>query len=183
MTYLESKAKKFATKKHAGQRYGKKAYTAHLKDVYDITVFFELSENIRVAAWLHDTLEDTDTTLEELSREFGAVVAALVYLVTDEPGENRKERAENTLPKTRMSDEAIALKLSDRMANVKNSLRNSRTKLFTMYYNEYQYFKNMLYKKSPFVAGSTWAIWEDLDILFTNSTSGRELENKNVRNS
>ena len=42
-------------------------------------------EDTIIAAWLHDTVEDTDTTLDEITQLFGANVAGIVDEVTDDP--------------------------------------------------------------------------------------------------
>lgn len=46
-----------------------------------------------MAALLHDTVEDTDTTLDEIQKEFGSEIASIVAEVTDDkalPSEERK---------------------------------------------------------------------------------------------
>ena len=70
MTKIE-KAKAFAYHRHDGQRYGQYPYVKHLQDVYELAVKFSLSENVKAAAWLHDTLEDTQTFTFELEEQFG----------------------------------------------------------------------------------------------------------------
>lgn len=99
MTLIE-KAKAFAEKVHTGQTYGgDKPYTYHLAAVVQEAERFKLPEEVVAAAWLHDTIEDTNTTREELINEFGEEVARLVWAVTDYDGKNRKERAQKTLLK------------------------------------------------------------------------------------
>ena len=39
------------------------------------------------AAWLHDTLEDTEVQYEDLVSDFGREAADIVFAVTNEPGE------------------------------------------------------------------------------------------------
>ena len=72
------------------------------------------------AALLHDTVEDTDTTREELQKEFGAEVDALVAEVTDDktlPSPERKRRQETHAPE--LSDGAKVIKLADKISNVR----------------------------------------------------------------
>lgn len=74
------------------------------------------------AAWLHDTVEDTDTTLVDIYREFGAEVSRLVNGLTDPPEfegqpllQRKAQQAERVLEK----DERIQLvKMADQIANV-----------------------------------------------------------------
>jgi len=44
------------------------------------------------AALLHDTVEDTDTTMDEIEAEFGAEVAGIVAEVTDDKSLPKQER-------------------------------------------------------------------------------------------
>ncbi len=71
------------------------------------------------AAVLHDTVEDTETTLDELEREFGPSVRAVVAEVTDDkslPKQERKRLQVEHAP--HLSAEARQLKLADKICNV-----------------------------------------------------------------
>lgn len=133
------KAYNFAALYHNGQKYGDESFMVHLNDVYEVAVKYGLDKTILVASYLHDILEATDCKFDELWDEFGWEVAILVFLVTDEPGANRKERKEKTYRKTASTSKAIKLKLCDRIANVRKSKENN-PKLFLMYKNEHQEF-------------------------------------------
>ena len=72
-----------------------------------------------VAALLHDTIEDTETTAEELETLFGAEVLALVLEVTDDkslPKKTRKQLQIEHAP--HLSDGARLIKLADKINNV-----------------------------------------------------------------
>ena len=103
-----------ACQAHGEQRYGDKPYKNHLADVVAVLRRFGLSLDdnetapILVAAWLHDSLEDTALERDFLTREFGSDIAELVWLVTDEPGLSRKERKPATYRKTAKSEVAQA---------------------------------------------------------------------------
>lgn len=58
-------------------------YITHLVAVAMIVSDYTDDENTIVAALLHDTLEDTDYTREELEDDFGATVASIVYALTE----------------------------------------------------------------------------------------------------
>lgn len=79
---------------------------------------------IRSAALLHDTIEDTNATYEELQKVFGKTVCDLVYWLTDDstPADgNRKFRKEKYLEKLLQSPyEAKCLKIADVLANIRN---------------------------------------------------------------
>ena len=74
-----------------------------------------------IAAILHDTIEDTETTPEELEKRFGAEVRALVLEVTDDkrlPKAERKRLQIEHAPS--ISAKAKLLKLGDKIANVRD---------------------------------------------------------------
>ena len=78
-----------------------------------------------MAALLHDTVEDTDTTIEELESQFGAAVATLVREVTDDkalPKEARKARQVEHAPE--LSPRARLIKLGDKICNVRDITTN-----------------------------------------------------------
>lgn len=71
------------------------------------------------AAVLHDVVEDTEVTVEELVERFGPRVAGLVLEVTDDkdlPGERRKELQVESAP--RLSPEAKLIRVADKICNV-----------------------------------------------------------------
>jgi (p)ppGpp synthase/HD superfamily hydrolase len=113
---LVEKAERFAREKHAGQlRDDGRAYVeAHLAPVANaILAVAPEDHELIAAAYLHDTLEDTDTTLTELESEFGARVARIVHEVTHD---GTKEEG-YFFPRLASAD-AITLKLIDRAANI-----------------------------------------------------------------
>jgi len=156
-----AKARAFATAAHGDQKYGPHPYAVHLEEVAKVADRYWLPRYIRAAAWLHDTLEDTPTTYEDLVREFDKTIADVVRAVTDEPGKNRREHAA-TYPKTRSSSAAVALKLCDRIANVENTIKNDNDGLFSMYQKEHREFRAALFRKSEFDA-----MWSVLDSLLS----------------
>lgn len=70
---------------------------------------------------LHDTIEDTDTTYEELVKEFGVSVANIVLEVTDDkslPKDQRKRNQVMHVPY--ISDKAKIVKLCDKLYNLRD---------------------------------------------------------------
>ena len=99
MSLLIEKAKYFAELKHAGQvrKYNGAPYTTHLQDVANIVASVPHTDEMVAAAWLHDVVEDTPTSLKEIEDNFGSLVAQYVEMLTDvsKPGDgNRKFRKE-----------------------------------------------------------------------------------------
>lgn len=154
-------AQALAANAHAEQKYGEGPYTQHLEHVVSVLLRFGVrDEAMLVAGWLHDTVEDTDVTLEQIELMFGKTVADLVYRVTNEDGKNRKERHEKTYPKIQASEDAITLKLADRIANVEASIEMNDEGKLKMYSKEYAGFRSKLYNR-----GSHSNMWRHLDFL------------------
>ena len=109
------KAKEFAKNKHNGQvdDSGKNYFNVHIEQVVSILQCITEDEDIISAGYLHDTIEDTQTTKEELVIEFGERVASLVLEVTHE--------GDKTLgyyfPRL-LSRDAILIKFADRLSNL-----------------------------------------------------------------
>jgi (p)ppGpp synthase/HD superfamily hydrolase len=121
---LVTRAADFAARKHVNQRRkgaNQEPYINHLAEVARLlaTTAVEPDASLVAAGWLHDTLEDTDTTKEELEKEFGRLVTDIVLEVTDDkslPKETRKRlQIETTGAKSR---EARLLKIADKTSNV-----------------------------------------------------------------
>ena len=73
------------------------------------------------AAILHDTVEDTDTTIDELERKFGAKIAGIVAEVTDDKQLTKVERKRLQVEHApRMTDEARLVKLADKIHNLRD---------------------------------------------------------------
>ena len=72
-----------------------------------------------MAALLHDTVEDTETTLDELRNLFGYRVEQLVAELTDEKDLTKEERKKQQIQKaqTRSSDAALII-LADKLSNL-----------------------------------------------------------------
>jgi guanosine-3',5'-bis(diphosphate) 3'-pyrophosphohydrolase len=136
-------AYRFAAEKHAAQRYGNAPYSVHLEAVRAVLrdAGFADDHPLAIAAWLHDTIEDTETTREEVESRFGEEVANLVWAVTG-VGQNRKDRNAHAYAKIRVTPNAATLKLADRIANVEASA-NVPDKL-AMYRKEWPGFRDAL---------------------------------------
>ena len=78
VSQLES-AYRFSEAAHAGQfRQSGEPYISHPLAVANILAQWRLDSQALTAALLHDVMEDTAVTKDELAREFGAPVAELV---------------------------------------------------------------------------------------------------------
>ena len=136
------KAAYFAISRHGNQTYKKLPYFYHLEQVVQALEFFGYGadEDIIIAGYLHDVMEDTATSYNDIVQNFNKEVAEIVYAVTDELGKNRKERKLKTIPKIKANRKAIVVKLADRIVNV-----SSGGELNDMYIQEYKQFREDLY--------------------------------------
>ena len=121
---VESRARAFAVRAHGDQQYGAQPYAVPLAGVGAALAEFGHGGDLRVAAWLHDTLEDTLAPRAELVAAVGPAVDALVWAVTG-VGDDRKARNESAYVKIRAYPAAATLKLADRLANCRASARNT----------------------------------------------------------
>jgi GTP diphosphokinase / guanosine-3',5'-bis(diphosphate) 3'-diphosphatase len=118
----------FAAQRHATQKRKGEAgepYINHLIEVAELVACSSnvLDTNLVMAAFLHDTVEDTGVTPQELERRFGDDVASLVMEVTDDkslPKEMRKELQVKNAHKK--SPRAQTLKLADKISNLRSLL-------------------------------------------------------------
>lgn len=125
---LERRAEAYASQKHRGRVKHATGlpYVSHLRRTAELVRRYvpagdPLREEMLAAAWLHDVLEDTAASREELAAEFGAAVADMVWAVTDGPGRTREERKGATYPRIRATPGAAVIKLCDRIANVEEA--------------------------------------------------------------
>lgn len=110
-----NKAINFATKKHKGQKDDLGfPYIYHCSQVFSILEKVTDNRNILCAALLHDTIEDTNTTYEELVKEFNKPIADLVMEVTHE---GKKDTKGYWFPCLH-SQEGIMIKFADRLSNL-----------------------------------------------------------------
>ncbi|RKZ95073.1 MAG: phosphohydrolase [Gammaproteobacteria bacterium] len=124
-------AVRYATLKHANQR--RKAATAkvvpyivHPLEAAQILVEAGITdEDILIAAVLHDTLEDTDATEDDIRFKYGERVLSIVKEVTDDkelPKKKRKELQVTNAPSK--SYAAKLVKAADKTSNMKDLVRN-----------------------------------------------------------
>ena len=90
-TTLLDRAIIFAVHAHAGtERRGKGfPYIVHPMEAVEIVATMTNDQELLAAAVLHDTVEDTDTTIEQIRAEFGDRVASFVAVESDEPHQSR----------------------------------------------------------------------------------------------
>lgn len=119
------KAQRFATEAHRGhvRKFQETPYIAHPIAVAKLIEMCGGTTVERITGYLHDTVEDTDTTLADIRHHFGNEVADLVDELTidkSDPLYEGNEGKKQYLIKhmLHMSDSALFIKLADRLDNV-----------------------------------------------------------------
>lgn len=132
-TTLLDRAIVFAVRAHAGtERRGKGfPYIVHPMEAVEIVATMTSDQELLAAAVLHDTVEDTDTTIEQIQAEFGDRVASFVAVESDEPHQRpdsvdnwhaRKQAAIDRL--ARASHDAKVVALGDKLSNMRAIARD-----------------------------------------------------------
>lgn len=127
---LIQRAEMFATQKHHGQvrkDAQKSPYITHplallrvLTEVGNVTDTATLC-----GAILHDTVEDTETSEQELTQEFGAEIAGIVMEVTDDKSLDKAVRKQRQIEHAaHISDKAKLVKLADKICNLRDIKSN-----------------------------------------------------------
>ena len=117
-------AKKFAQEKHKNQKRkdGVTPYSDHLEGVVNRLKNLGVTDkDVLCAAWLHDIIEDTDVTFDQINERFGREVAVIVLSLSKDqniPKKDREMRYINQLKNTSFQTKII--KLCDISANLKD---------------------------------------------------------------
>lgn len=123
-------AASFAARKHTGQtRKGDDAapYINHPLEVANLLANIGKVDdfNILIAAVLHDTIEDTETTKEEITELFNAEVCGYVLEVTDDKSLPKAERKQKQIEHApHLSNGAKQVKLADKISNITDVMKN-----------------------------------------------------------
>ena len=118
-----AKALEYATEKHKGRkRKNSRAddYIMRPREVASIIGNVYTDEKILCAALLHDTVDDTDATYEDITKRFGPEVANIVAEVTDDkslPKLERKQLQVSTMATKSLG--ARLVKIADKLSNTR----------------------------------------------------------------
>ena len=125
-----ARALDFAARKHSTQRRKGEAHEPYVNHLAEVALLLAEATggrdpNLVIAGLLHDTIEDTGTSFEELAGRFGEEVAGLVAEVTDDkslPKAERKALQVQTSP--HKSDRAKMIKIADKISNLRSILQS-----------------------------------------------------------
>ncbi len=124
------KAAIFAERKHRGQTRKDAKKTPYIAHPLDVAQFVALeaeagNQEVVAAALLHDTIEDTGTSYNDLVDEFGSSVADLVSEVSDDKSLPKDARKQAQIDHAAsLSEGAALIKLADKMCNVGDVVSN-----------------------------------------------------------
>ena len=137
------KAAHFATHKHRNQRRKDEEKTPYINHPISVAKIISEIGNVEdpevlAAALLHDTLEDTETTPEELVENFGDRVCRLVQEVTDDKDLDKPIRKQLQIEHAKeLSEGAALIKLGDKISNVTDITKTPPTNWDSMRRLEY----------------------------------------------
>jgi len=125
------KAFDFAAVKHKDQRRKDPNKTPYINHPIGVAQIISKEANITdpdilIAAVLHDTVEDTDTTLEEIQDIFGSKIKCIVDEVSDDKHKSKEERKQAQIDKSPFASyEAKIVKLADKLYNLRDLERQT----------------------------------------------------------
>ncbi|WP_137392258.1 HD domain-containing protein [Rhodoligotrophos defluvii] len=156
MSSLEERALEFAAAAHGSinqtRKYTGEPYIVHPIAVAEIVRSVPHTEAMIAAALLHDVVEDTPVTIEEIERAFGPEVAALVDWLTDvsrpQHGNRRTRKHLDLLHTAKAPPEAKTIKLADLIDNTRTIAKHDPG-FWTVYRREKQALLEVLKEGDP----------------------------------
>ncbi len=126
-------------KKFAYEKFKQKGLNNHFMDVLTILQdeFHVDDLDLLTAAILHDTLEDTDTTYEELEKAFSKTIADLVQEVSHPKNYNEEQKVEYYEHLKHISPKAKIIKLADFASNLRNIINIRKSEPEKPYHDQY----------------------------------------------
>jgi (p)ppGpp synthase/HD superfamily hydrolase len=129
------------------RKYSGEPYFVHPSEVADLVANVGGDSAMIAAAYLHDTVEDTPVTLDQIEATFGSDVASLVEQLTDvsrpEDGNRRARKAIDLAHTAKASPRAQTIKLADLISNSK-SIGERDPEFATTYFREKMQLLNVL---------------------------------------
>lgn len=168
MNELEQRAHEFAEKAHAAidhrRKYTSDPYIVHPEAVAEIVRSVSHTPAMVAASYLHDTVEDTETTIEEIEEAFGAEVAELVGWLTDvsrpEDGNRATRKAIDREHSAQAPAPAQTIKVADLIDNSLSIMANDH-KFARVYLSEKEALLDILVRADPILLARARHILED----------------------
>lgn len=118
---MKEKAKALAAKAHEGQKRKNSGndYIVHPIQVAKTLESSGYNDDVICAGYLHDVVEDTEVTIEDIEKEFGPKVKALVAAHTEDKSKAWRARKQHTIDTVKNgSKEVKALIIADKLDNL-----------------------------------------------------------------
>lgn len=123
---ITERAELFATAAHGAtgqtRKYTDEPYVVHLREVAQLVAEHGGDDAMIAAAWLHDVVEDTAITLDQITAHFGDDVASLVFALTDvsrpEDGNRATRKELDRRHVAKAPARAMTIKLADIISNI-----------------------------------------------------------------
>jgi len=117
----------FATELHSGQRRKGtiRPYILHPMETLEILNSMGADSNLLIAGVLHDTIEDTNATEEQIRAEFGDDVAELVCNHSEDKSKSWEERKQHAIEELECADKRLKmLVMADKVSNLRSMFRD-----------------------------------------------------------
>jgi (p)ppGpp synthase/HD superfamily hydrolase len=163
-----SKAREYAAKEHASvnQKYDGQPYMIHIDlaakvgEKYIDLIPAAEQQDVMAGIYVHDVLEDTHASYNDLKRSLGFIVAEYSYALQNEKGRVRGDRANDKYYQgIKAYKHAVFVKLCDRYANTAYS-KQSGSSMFKKYKSEFKEFQSKLWD------GRYQELWNELEQLY-----------------
>lgn len=182
MDDLVKQARLFAIELHQRidqrRKYSNQPYDVHLKAVADIVSTVSADQEMIAAAWLHDTVEDTPATIEDIGREFGPCVAKLVEELTDisRPGDGNRgvRKGIDLRHSAQASIRGKTIKLADIIDNSRDITRHD-PKFARVFIKEARALLEVLQEADAALYRRTESVLQECDVLLHSARPERVL--------
>lgn len=161
-------ANRFAAIAHQWQvrKYTGEPYITHPAAVVALVRSIPHTPEMIAAAWLHDVVEDTDATLDDVRAEFGDAVADLVEMLTDvsrpEDGNRTARKALDRAHIAKAVPQAKTIKLADLIDNSRSIMAHDQA-FALVYLAEKRLLLDVLTDGDPTLYAMAWRIVDGED--------------------
>jgi hypothetical protein len=183
---LAKRASCYATSAHARinqlRKYTLQPYDVHLRSVAGLVASVSGDEAMIAASWLHDVVEDTPATFDDLEREFGAEVMNLVKELTDvsKPGDGNRaiRKAIDRQHLAAASPRAKTIKLADVIDNCRDICRHD-PKFGRVYLTEMKALMEVLREGDQGLYAKAMEVITDCTVqLGVSSVAGSDIDSR-----
>lgn len=110
-------------------------------------------ENIIITAYLHDTIEDTEGTYDQIKTRFGKVIADGVLALTKDSKLKKEDQMKDSIRRIKQQPKEVwVVKLADRIFNLRNKVPTWTEEKIEQYEKEARLILNELGSACPYLA-------------------------------